>query len=249
MAGIRIYFSDTQTLKVGDRAEIEGEAAHHLLRVLRAKRGDVVTLFDGMGGAACGGLVEVGKRTAKAEILEISLAALEHPLRLGLGALKGKAMDDAVRYATVLNFTDISFLVTDFGDVSLEADRAARRLEGLARVALEACKQCGRLRIPQLQWRNSLEVWLDEPGTGKGQVVASLEAGSIPILSHLERVSGEVPLTVAVGPAGDFSEREYAMLRDRGFEAVRLGEPILRAEMAVAYIGAVVDSWRVRARG
>jgi 16S rRNA (uracil1498-N3)-methyltransferase len=68
-----------------------------------------------------------------------------------------------------------------------------------------------------------------------------LEAGSRPLIDVLRARSDYQSIVIAVGPEGDFTSGEYAALRQCGFQPVRLGANVLRAETAAAYLLSVVD--------
>ena len=71
--------------------------------------------------------------------------------------------------------------------------------------------------------------------------MASLEEGSRLLCEVLEAAGEFDEVVVAVGPEGDFTEGEYGALAAAGFQPVRLGANVLRAETAAAYILSVVD--------
>ena len=100
--------------------------------------------------------------------------------------------------------------------------------------------QCGlaHLRVAEpLALSQALDAAL-EPGL---RIVASLEAGSRPLAEVVTAHPQVATIEVAVGPEGDFSLGEYRLLKEAGFQAVRLGANVLRAETAAAYILSVVD--------
>jgi RsmE family RNA methyltransferase len=106
---------------------------------------------------------------------------------------------------------------------------------------IESCKQCGLAYLPELAAPTSLAEWLNSEGrvssvTETGlttlRIVASLEEGSRPLCEVLEAAGEFDEVVVAVGPEGDFTAGEYAALATAGFQPVRLGANVLRAETA-----------------
>ena len=104
--------------------------------------------------------------------------------------------------------------------------------------------------LPELAGPSWLADWVNseervssvtKAGTAKLNIVASFEEGSRPLLEVLETAGEFDEVIVAVGPEGDFTAGEYASLVAAGFQSVRLGANVLRAETAAAYILSVVD--------
>jgi 16S rRNA (uracil1498-N3)-methyltransferase len=206
------------------------------LRVLRAKVGDVVTVFDGAGLEAEARIVAL-EPLVRLELGAPRAVDLEPPqtVTLAVALLKGDKLAEVVRAATELGVSIVQLLVTEHADAK---DIGAQKLERLRRIALEAAKQCGRSVVPSVLEPIRLR---DLEWTGVG-VVAH------PRSSRLARevVDWTAPVTVITGPEGGFSSREIQALESRGVKAVTLGKRILRAETApVALLGSLVagEGW------
>ncbi len=201
------------------------------LRVLRAKPGDAVTVFDGAGLEAEARIVTL-EPFVTLKLAEITVVNLEppQPVTLAVALLKGDKLVDVVRAATELGAARFQLLVTDHADAR---EIGAQKLERLRRVALEAAKQCGRSLIPEIL--NPIRP-------------RDLEAVPCGLVAHpgssrlpREAVGWDAPVTVATGPEGGFSDAEIELLVARGFQTVTLGKRILRAETApVALLGALL---------
>ncbi len=239
----QVYHGDLSAASPGGTVVLEAEESRHLLKALRARPGEGVRAFDGTGRYAEGVLLKAGRRDAVIRIESTGVANSGPERFLGLGLLKGKALDEAVRVGTVLGVTRIYFLDTQQGDVRFDDEtRAEARIAGLSRTAVEACKQSGRLVVPTLEGVGKLDDFLGMLPKAGTRMVASLESGSRP-LAEVVGDSGEgEAIVLAIGPAGDFSAGEYGRLREAGFLAVTLGEVVLKAELAVAYVFSVVDA-------
>ncbi len=197
------------------------EESRHLVEVLRARVGDRFTVFD-------------GEREALAEVvdpgppLRYRLLEERRPERevgvevvLYMALLKGDKLAEVVRAATELGATRIQPLATRH---SVPKEMGEGKLRRLRAIALEAAKQSGRVRIPE--------------------VLPPIPLGEVPrvaqgLVAHVgararvrEVLDPEKPLALAVGPEGGFAEEEVALLRERGFTPVTLGRRILRAETA-----------------
>lgn len=112
---------------------------------------------------------------------------------------------------------------------------------GRASPPAEALKWGGRVSPPAEASASSTGSRIPSSGHGTLCIVASLEEGSRPLKVVLETAGAVDEIVVAVGPEGDFTLGEYAALREAGFQSVRLGANVLRAETAAAYILSVVD--------
>ncbi|MCH1927178.1 16S rRNA (uracil(1498)-N(3))-methyltransferase, partial [Shewanella sp. C31] len=137
--------------------------------------------------------------------------------------LKGDKLADVVRMATELGATRIQPLVARH---SVPKEMGEGKLKRLQAVALEAAKQSGRLKVPQVLPPIPLEA---VPAVPQG-LVAHVGAA----LLVREALDPARPLALAVGPEGGFAEEEVELLRERGFVPVTLGRRGLRAETAAA---------------
>lgn len=226
--------------------------SHHLIRVLRAREGAPVELLDGKGARLRG---RIGRADAKAaEVVVDGSEQVDRPLvgvTLVQALPKGKTMDLILRMATEIGVGRVVPVFTEQGEVWIGGDRLAGKVEKWRTTMVEACKQCGLPFLPELAEPASLRGYLEAnpPGAGELRLVASLEAGSRPLVRCLEAERARCGrVVVAVGPEGDFSRAEYEALGGAGFRPVRLGRNVLRAETAAAYILSVADQILVAGR-
>ncbi len=239
MSGFRVYLPDGAPDK--GSVELPAAEAHHLVRVLRARVGDAVTLFDGEGQAWQATLERVESRRAVAQVHDREpVAAPECPLVLTMALVKGKAFDDIIRQATQIGVAAIRPVSTAHCEVKLDGSRAASKLEHWHAVAVEACKQSGNLRLPQITDPLPLAEAVKLPAGQR--LVASLEQGTVPLAQALDRDGVSSPWEIAIGPEGDFSPDEYALLREAGYRPVSLARHVLRAETAALYALSVMDA-------
>lgn len=211
-------------------AELPPAAAHHALRVLRLKVGDAVTLFNGAGGEYAGILVECG-RAVRAQLGERRDVERESPLTLVLAQClpSGDRMDWVVQKAVELGVARIQPLEAARSVVRLAGERAARRGEHWRQVAVSACEQCGRNRVPDVAPLLDLRQWLAELAQNDGscRLVLSPGEGRRP-----RDLAGERSCVLLVGPEGGLDEGEREAARLAGFAPLALGPRILRTETA-----------------
>jgi len=212
--------------------ELGGEEAHHAIHVLRLRAGATVELFDGEGGAGRFEVVKAGKQT-----LALALVAREtidrEPLArvtLAFAPPRPKRTLALIEKATELGVARFVPLVTR----RTRAELPSKAIEKLRRRALEACKQCGRNRVPTFA-DASLEL---EALVARERPTAELALlpdtrDARPLQETLRnRANLAKNVLFAVGPEGGFEDEERDVLRKAGFEPVILGRTILRVETA-----------------
>jgi 16S rRNA (uracil1498-N3)-methyltransferase len=219
----------------GGAAALTGDEAKHAAQVLRLRRGDRITVFDGAGRSAPAELLEVSKSEVRLSLGEvIQRPPLRPRIHLAQAVPKGKTMDLIVQKAVELGVATIQPLITRRTVVQVEADDADRKSSKWQRVALEACKQCGQDLLPLVEPARSFTDWLPHCGPGL-KVIASLFPGARPLRDVLRSAGTPEDVTLLVGPEGDFTPEEGEAALASGFQPVSLGEIILRAETATFF--------------
>jgi 16S rRNA (uracil1498-N3)-methyltransferase len=215
-----------QELRAGAKIGLPAAAAHHVARVLRLREGETVTLFDGRGGEYGAKVFMPGRGHVVAEVGEKRAIERESPLAVTLvqAVSAGEKMDYTIRKAVELGVAAIQPVFAEKSVVRLAGERAAKRLEHWQRVAIAACEQCGRNRVPLV--REPLPLARYRPEAAATKLLLSPLAGK-----GLRELS-KAPLILAVGPEAGFAEEEEAQLERAGFVPVRLGPRVLRTETA-----------------
>ena len=219
-------------LVAGKRVRLEGSAAGHITRVLRLRVGASLVLFDGTGGeheasidkAASGEvIVAVGERTA---------IERESPLRLTLAqsVSRGERMDLVVQKATELGVTQLLPVLTERSVVRLTAQQSDRKVNHWRAIAIAACEQCGRNRLPTIAPPVALRDLFRSDAVSGARLLLS-PSGAM-TLRDLPRPAADLGLTVLIGPEGGLTDEEEQAAFAAGFTAVRLGPRVLRTETA-----------------
>lgn len=231
---------DLSPALVGRTVALPVDTAHHAVRVVRLSVGDALTLFDGRGGEYAATLATVEKRGASVRIGAFDPVERESPLAVTLAQAiaANDAMDYAVRKAVELGVATIQPLITERSAPLPEGERSAKRLAHWRQVAVAACEQCGRNRVPQVEAPQALAAWL-AAWAGEGLVLAPNGTSSLATFTPPPS-----PLAVLVGPEGGLTEREVTSACSRGFVALRFGPRVLRTETAgVAMLAALQANW------
>jgi len=210
--------------------ELPPAMAHHASRVLRLGAGDEVTLFNGEGGECPGRIEEVG-RGVRVRLGDWRDIERESPLELVLAQAlpSGDKMDWIVQKAVELGAARIQPLSAARSVVKLSGERAERRVEHWRQVAIAACEQCGRNRLPLIEPILDLRQWLGGRVQDNGISCLMLAPGAT---QRPRELAGARRLILLVGPEGGLSEEEASMASSAGFAGLSLGPRILRTETA-----------------
>ena len=228
----RVYLD--ADLQGGGEILLEDVPAHHLARVLRLREGDALTVFNGRGGEWDAEFI--GRRRVR--LRGFSAVERESPLRVTLvqGVSSGERMDYTIQKAVELGVAAIQPVLTKRGVVRLEGNRASARVAHWTKIAIAACEQCGRNRLPEVR---PLLQFHEYPPPGEGaRLLLSAEAASIRNVEMGERV------TVAAGPEAGFAPEERAALERAGFVRASLGPRVLRTETAALAALAAINALR-----
>jgi 16S rRNA (uracil1498-N3)-methyltransferase len=202
----------------------EREEAHHLFRVRRVSPGDEVFATDGEGMVFC--CAVTAERTLRIVESFQEFGELSQPLVLCLAALQPEALRDAVDTATQLGATRILVFIAERSQSRLTAERVER----LRRVAISAVKQCGRARLPELVWTESLNEALRQLPSDCSVFVAHPVEERQPFAGEHESRSQ----ALIIGPEGGLADEEIEAALQVGAVPISLGNRRLRSATAVA---------------
>lgn len=216
------------------------EAVVRHLQVLRIAAGETITLFDGTGGESAATLVAIGKRTATATLTTFNPVEREAPISITLVQALATAdkMDLIVQKAVELGVAGIVPIATARATLKLDSARAEKRVQHWQAIAVAACEQCGRNRIPVVGHLRTLNQWLEMlDSTVAGNVVLLHPQAEKPLLGN---VDARKPITLLIGPEGGFADEEIARAVARKVVPVQFGPRTLRTETAAMAVIAVL---------
>ena len=224
-------FHCATALAAGTTLSLPPGAARHV-QVLRLQPGDALTLFDGAGGEYAATVERMGRSDVTVNIgahhpIEREAMAAVH---LVPGMPANDRMDWLVEKATELGVASIQPLLTAHGVLRLSGERAEKKRAHWEAIAIAACEQCGRNRIPVVHPIRSFGDWLAADVDDAQRRVLSLAPGH-------RTLAGPSPAAakawrVLSGPEGGLSAAEEARALDSGYQPVSLGARVLRAETA-----------------
>ncbi len=209
---------------------MEGDAAHHLGRVLRAQTGQLYELSDGER-VWLGRIESVGRDRVQFALVE-ELAAVQPgvDVTLLLAVVKFDAFEWAIEKATELGVSTIVPLAAQRSEKALLA-AAAKRAERWKKILLEASQQSRRVRVPVLGELVRSESAFASCKDGL-RVMLSERATASPLRKVLES-HRDTKAILAIGPEGGWTDEEFEAAHGCGYQEASLGPLILRTETAV----------------
>ena len=231
-------------LAAGAEIDLPEGATRHA-QVRRVQPGDRLRLFDGSGCDWPAEVLSIGRRALRVRLdaPEAVSCELFGAVTLAFAMPANERMDALVEKATELGVARLQPLLSERSVLRLQGERAERRREHWQAVAVAACEQCGRARVPVVEPVRTLAGWLDTLGgapTPHGAPAAPAAVATGPrwllTLSPDTPPIATQPLTGAPmllsGPEGGLSADEERAARSAGFAAVSLGPRVLRADTA-----------------
>ena len=223
---------------VDGRAVLLAEEARHLARVLRARAGEEVTLFDGRGGSWLGCIERIDRDTVTLAVGPRRESARPPPrLTIAAALPKGERQKWMVEKLTELGCGRLLPLAT----ARSVAEGTSAAVVRLRRSVIEACKQCGRDRLMAIDDGRGLAALIATERPAGGVAVVADPVG-MESLAAILPPAGEV--LAVIGPEGGLDDAERAALDAAGFRRVSLGPHVLRIETAAVAVAAVVAAAR-----
>lgn len=221
------------------RAEVSGDDAHHLTRVLRVERGQQYEVCDN-NAAWLATVVEAHKSRVVFELKEpIAPKPTIAPLTLYVALFKFDHLEWIVEKGTELGVESFHFVIAERSEKGLER-AAGKRIERWRKIALEASQQSRRDHLPLLREPVRLS---DAAKQASGMRLLLDEEGGEPLLKAIGAPDQpQSRISLLTGPEGGWAGHERALLLQSGWTATTLGPSILRAETAAIAAIAVVQS-------
>jgi len=221
---------------------LSGEAAHHILDVMRLRERDKIVAFDGSGKEYEGIIRSADKKSLVISVINTKEAARSDGVEITLiqAIPKRDKMDYIVEKATELGVVAILPTITGRTIVQLKGEKARKRRDRWEKIAAQASRQCGRLTIPVIEtpaifekvtatfcgYDRVLIASLDEDARDLKEVLAGSPAGRV---------------ALCIGPEGDFTKEEADAARSSGAVPVTLGPRILKSDTAGLALVSIVS--------
>jgi 16S rRNA (uracil1498-N3)-methyltransferase len=225
-------------LTTGHPLDLPAGAARHV-QVLRMQPGDTLTLFNGQGGEFEATIARMGRSDVSVHIGIHTPVEREarRAIHLAVGMPANDRMDWLVEKATELGVASIQPLTTERTVLRLDNERASKKVAHWYSVAVAACEQCGRNRVPLIHPVTSLSAWIKttREAPEHTKYLLSLREETQPLRERMAAagsLGSSSGLTFLSGPEGGLGGAEEDAAQAAGFVAVSLGERVLRAETA-----------------
>lgn len=206
---------------------LSDDASNHVGRVLRMGPDHQLQLFDGSNQVFDARITHADKKSVRVQVLSAAEDNRESPLHLHLGQVmsRGEKMEFTIQKSIELGVNVITPLFSERCGVKLDAERLNKKIQQWQKIAIAACEQCGRNRVPEIRPAMVLEDWCAEPDVGLKLNLhprASQSINTLPL--PVQRVR------LLIGPEGGLSADEIAMTAQHQFTDILLGPRVLRTE-------------------
>jgi len=229
-------------LCAGPTLFLSGREAHHAIHVLRLRRGDRVTVLDGAGAQILCDIEGWDRDKVSLTVTQrLEVPPLPYRLTLVQALPKGKLIESIIQKATELGaFCIVPLLSERVVAASIDQDDALKKVERWKLAAVEAIKQCGNPWLPQIELPLTPAQFLSRQENSELTLIASLHPGARhprEFIRTFQAGHGRKPQSVCVwvGPEGDFTPEEVALVTGHGASPISLGPLVLRAETAAIY--------------
>ena len=217
------------TINQNSLITLDDNAFNHLIRVLRMKTEESITLFDGSNQITPAVIHEVNKKTVIVKTANSVLDNRESPLNIHLGQVisRGDKMEFTIQKSVELGVNTITPLLSERCGVKLDQERLEKKVQQWQKIVISACEQCGRNIIPCINPVMKLENWC-------ANLTDSLKLNLHP---KAEQGINQLPndnknISLLIGPEGGLSNEEISMTHQYQFTDILLGPRVLRTETA-----------------
>lgn len=229
---MRLFYTEST---IGDIHQLTAEESKHCIKVLRMGLGDELWLTDGNGTMCRCEIVNPDHKECEVTVVERieNYQKRNHHLHIALAATKNNArMEWFLEKAVEIGVDEITPLICD------HSERDAIKTDRLEKIIISAMKQSLKAYKPKLNKPTKMLDLIAAPIEGVKAICHCDDSHRTPIK---EIYTPHSPITLLIGPEGDFSTREIAAAMERQFTPVTLGECRLRTETAALYAVTVIN--------
>jgi 16S rRNA (uracil1498-N3)-methyltransferase len=229
MSNIRLYFLENLSLNLVDK--LDKSQSHYILKVMRLKIGDNISLFNKSGEWEAK-ILNISKSIVEFKVTQ-QLRQKENSkeLWLAFSPIKSNYFNFMIQKATELG-------VTKFFPIIFERTIVRKiNKERLNKILIESSEQSNRLIVPIIEDPKTLNEFLNL--NNFELIFTDLNSKNTKI--DTSKLSDK-PICIIIGPEGDFSESErQKILSYKGVQPIKINENILRSETAVISAISIVN--------
>jgi len=214
--------------------ELSASESHHCAKVMRKKKGDLLTVLDGKGSKYTAIIIKADKKNILLEIKTIDrVPNTGIGLHLIISPTKSHdRIDWLVEKSTELGIQKISFMNCD------RTERKKINLDRIKRISISAIKQSGQLYAPEINNILSYKQIIDDISEDQ-RFIAHLEKDK---KKHLRSIYNKSKnCCILIGPEGDFTIDEINLAKENNFHSITLGENTLRTETAGLFVVSLIN--------
>lgn len=231
-----------EEFKPNDIVEIHGGDAHHIINVVRCKKGDELEISNGKDLESTVVIENIDYKncivTSKVTTVE-KKREITPKITLFQGLPKGDKIDFILQKNTEIGVTKFVPVITERTIVKLSDKKAKKRLKRWAKIVKEASKQCMRIDIPKVKQPISFNKAVSYFKDYDLVLIPWEQEKKVSVRKTIENLDKSITnIAVLIGPEGGFSVDEVELAKRFGAVPVTLGPRILRTETA----GIVISS-------
>ncbi|HUX47482.1 MAG TPA: 16S rRNA (uracil(1498)-N(3))-methyltransferase [Desulfosporosinus sp.] len=223
---------------------ITGKEARHIINVLRMKKGEALIIMDGKGQLFESAIEKLHSRAVEVKIIKSIPSPPSSPIEISLGQalIKSKNMDYLIQKVTELGIHSIHPFYSERTVIQLKSAHLKNKMDRWMEIMKSACKQCGRVTLPDLNTPLLFEEMIkDTPDTKALKILLWEDEDKVDLKRLLTSMSLTAHVFAIVGPEGGFTLNEINLAREAGFHIVSLGNRILRAETAAMSLISIIQ--------
>ena len=226
-------FYHSKQINIDETIVMDEFAAHHALKVMRLKNNDQLILFNGDGSDYTGHVTSISKRQVQVLVKSKKNIESESNIRVILlqALTSNEKMDLIIQKTTELGISEIQPIVCERSIVKIKKEKIKKKLSHWRQVAIAACEQCGRAKIPKIHEPENIIKYLERiiESDKDTKIILSPEASK-----SLDNIAPNIKqdIKVLIGPEGDFTKQELDLSIQNGFSPIKIGPRILRTETA-----------------
>ena len=232
----RLYFKDA--LERGSFVQLNNDSTHYLSKVLRLRVESQIKLFNNNEGEFLATIISKNSTNVTVSI-DLQLREPEEDtlrFHVALAITKGERMDYAIQKSVELGVTSIIPFFSELSEVKIrDENRLENKLRHWKRVAMNACQQCGRLSLPDVE---KPKIFQDLIKQGIDDSYVLFDASGH---KKLRKIYFKNELYLVFGPEGGFSNSELITAKKK-INVASLGPRILRSETAPVVALSILQS-------
>ena len=228
MSNIRIFYPEK--LSINLETNLDKSQSYYLLKVMRIKRGDTISVFN-KSGEWKSIITETIKSIVYFKVTEqLRQKEIEQEIWLAFSPIKSNYFNFMIQKATELGVTKFLPIISERTIV--------RKInnERLDKIIIDSCEQSNRINVPSIEKSQSLEKFLSD------NLDINLIFGDLNTKNKKIKFYNSKPNCLLIGPEGDYSSNEIKkILNYKGSQSIKLSDNILRSETAVISALSVIN--------